>query len=315
MLDLQNSLDFQNSEYLFYINSIIAKRGQWPDDLEYWEGHHIIPVSHGGEGYSKNKHANIVRLTPGEHFKAHKLLALNFPDIPAFVQAFHIMANTFKNGCAKFNQRAIDISEEDFNLARVMYLDTLRKNPSIFCNNTKGRKVVSNDALRSKKLLLQEEIEIFLEANPDWHLGGLKYTEEERAKHSTVMAGENNPMYGRRYTEEMRQKRRQTVKGKKWYTNGIDDIYCRAEDAPDGYYLGNTHYHTAFGKGENNYMWGKTSPVGKKVRCITTGEVFESKRKASFALPISYPMIERSIIENKPVKNKAGEQYQFEYVD
>lgn len=305
-------LDLQNSDYLLYINSIIAERGQWSDNLEYWEGHHIVPVSHGGEGYSKNKHSNIVRLTPGEHFKAHKLLAQCFPDVPAFAQAFYIMANTFKVGCARFNQRSVDISEEDYNLARIMYLKAVHKDPSI-CGSAKGRIVVSNDALRIKRHLLPEEVEVFLENNPDWHLGGLKYTEEERAKHSAAVAGKKNPMYGHRYTEEMRQKRRKTTKDKKWYTNGTNDIFCRLEDVPEGYYKGVTHHKDI--SGINNPMWGKTSANGKKVKCLTTGEIFESKRKASLALPISIPMIDKSIVSCSPVRNRVGQFYQFEYVE
>ena len=307
-------LDLQNSEYLLYINSIITERGQWSDDLEYWEGHHILPASHGGEGYSKNKHPNIVRLTPGEHFKAHKLLALCFPDIPAFQQAFYLMASTFKVKSAPLNHRSFDISDEDYELARTLAIEAMRNNP-IFSKNNKGRRMVCCDDTREMRKLSPEEVEIFLEANPTWRLGGLKYTDEIRAKHVGLVAGEKNPMYGRKWTAEMQAKRAETHRGKKWYTNGTDDIFCRLEDVPEGYYKGNTHYHTSFGKGENNYMWGKTSPVGKKVRCITTGEVFESKRKASFALPISYPMIERSITSNSPVKNRAGDLYQFEYVD
>ena len=306
-------LDLQNSEYMNFINSIIEDRGRWPDNLKYWEGHHIIPASHGGDGYSKNKHPNIVRLTPGEHFKAHKLLALNFPEIPAFTQAFHIMANTFKKSCAKFNQRSEDISEEDFELARTMYLEALRKNPNIFCSNNKGRRLVCNDITRESRRLWPDEVDIFLEVNPEWRLGGLKYTDEIRAKHKGLLAGAKNPMYGRKYTDDMREKRRQTVEGKKWYTNGTDDIYCRAEDVPEGYYKGTTHYKDV--SGINNPMYGKTSATGRKVRCLTTNEIFESKRKASFAIPISIPMIDRSITENKPVKNKVGVLYQFEYVD
>lgn len=307
-------LDFSNSEYMNFINSIIAERGQWPDNLEYWEGHHIIPASFGGDGYSKNKHANIVRLTPGEHFKAHKLLALCFPEVPAFQQAFFLMVSTFKVKSAPFNQRSVEISEEDYELARTLSIEAMRNNP-VFSENNKGRRMVCCDDTRETRRLHPDEVEIFLEVNPTWRLGGLKYTEEIKAKHKGLLAGEKNPMYGRKWTPEMQAKRAETHRGKKWYTNGVDDVYCRPEDVPEGYYKGNTHYHTAFGKGEDNIMWGKTSATGKKVKCLNTGEVFESKRKASFALPISIPMIDRSIASNGPVKNRAGDLYQFEYVD
>lgn len=307
-------VDFTNSEYLNFINDIISSRGQWSEELDCWEGHHIIPISFGGEGYSKNKHPNVVRLTPGEHFEAHKLLALCFPEVPAFQQAFFLMANTFKIKSAPLNQRLIDISNEDYELARKLSIEAMKNNP-IFSKTNKGRRVVCCDATRETRRLFPEEIDLFLKANPEWRLGGLSYTDEIRAKHKGLLSGKNNPMYGRKWTAEMQAKREETTKGKKWFTNGVDDIYCRPEDAPNGYYKGNTHYHTLFGKGENNYMWGKTSPVGKKVRCITTGEIFESKRKASSALAISAPMIDRSILENKPVKNKAGRIFQFEYVN
>lgn len=305
-------LDLRNSNYITFIEAIIADRGQWPDDLTYWEGHHILPASCGGEGYSKNKHPNIVRLTPGEHFKAHKLLALDFPNIPAFTQAFYIMANTFKVNSSWSNQRSFDIAEEDFELARIMYLEAAHKDPAISGEGNRGRRCIYNEALNTKKYIKQEEVEIFLEANPEWRLGGPKHTEEELHKMSTKASGSNNAMYSRKYTSEMKAKAASTRKGKKWYTNGSQDIFCLPADVPDGYYLGAIHQKRA---GVNNPMYGKTSATGKKVKCLTTDEVFESKRKASFAIPISIPMIDRSIMENKPVKNRDGVEYQFEYVN
>ena len=304
-------LDLRNSNYLIFIESIITTRGQWPDDLKYWEGHHILPASYGGEGYPKNKHPNIVRLTPGEHFKAHKLLALDFPDIPAFTQAFYIMANTFKVNSSWTNQRSFDIAEEDFELARILYLEAVRKDPTISGEGNRGRKCVYNETLNIKKYIKPDEVEIFLEANPEWRLGGPKHTEEELSKMREKASGSNNIMYGRKYTAEMKAKAANTRKGKKWYTNGSQDIFCLSIDVPDGYYPGAIHQSRS---GITNPMHGKTSATGKKVRCLTTGEVFESKRKASFAIPISIPMIDRSIAESRPVKNRAGVEYQFEYV-
>lgn len=305
-------LDFTNTSYMTFIDSIIKTRGQWSDDLSYWEGHHIVPASCGGDGRTKDRHPNIIRLTPGEHFKAHKLLALCFPEVPAFQQAFYIMANTFKINSSWSNQRSFDISEEDFELARALYLEAVRKDPTISGNGIKGRKAVYNEKLNIKKYIFLEELEMFLLENPDWRLGGPKHTEEELAKMRLKLAGVNNPMSGRKHTDEMKEKARNTRKGKKWFTDGITDIYCLPEEAPKGYYLGAVHQSRA---GTANPMYGKTSATSKKVKCLNTGEVFESKRKASFALPISIPMIDRSIISNSPVKNKVGEFYQFEYVD
>ena len=305
-------LDFTNTEYIKFIESIISIRGQWPDDLPYWEGHHIVPISCGGEGRTKDRHQNIIRLTPGEHFKAHKLLALCFPDISAFQQAFYIMAITFKVNSSWSNQRSFDISEEDFELAKTLYLEAVRKDPTISGNSIRGRKAVYNEKLKIKKYIFLEELDMFLLENPDWRLGGPKHTEEELAKISLKLSGVNNPMHGRKYTDEMKEKARNTRKDKKWFTNGITDVYCLPEEAPEDYYRGATHQSRA---GATNPMYGKTSATGKKVKCLNTGEVFESKRKASFALPISIPMIDRSIANGNPVRNRSGEFYQFEYVN
>ena len=305
-------LDLRNSNYIVFIDSIINDRGQWSDALDYWEGHHILPVSYGGEGYPKNKHPNIVRLTPGEHFKAHKLLALDFPEIPAFTQAFYIMANTFKVNNSWSNQRSFEISEEDFELARIMYLEAVRKDPTISGTGNRGRKCVYNEILNVKKYIKLDEVETFLEANPEWQLGGPRHTEEELRKMREKASGINNAMFGKKHTDEMKAKARNTRKGKKWFTDGITDIYCLPEEAPEGYYYGATHQSRV---GAANPMYGKASATSKKVKCINTGEVFVSKRKASFVLSISVPMINRSITENKPVKNKTGALYQFEYVN
>ena len=306
-------LDLRNSNYLAFIDSIINDRGQWSDALEYWEGHHILPVAYGGEGYPKKKHPNIVRLTPGEHFKAHKLLALDFPDIPAFTQAFYIMANTFKVNSSWSNQRSFEISEEDFELARIMYLKAVKKDPSISGDGIRGRKAVYNEQLNIKKYIKPEELEAFLTNNPDWQLGSIKHTKEELSKMSLKLSGVNNPMYGRKWTDESRQKAKKTREGKKWFTNGEYDIFCLPSEVPEGYYFGATHRKG--NTGSKNPMYGKTTANGRKIKCITTGEVYESKRKASFAIPISIPMIDRSINEKRTVKNKAGVNYQFEYVD
>ena len=186
------------------------------------------------------------------------------------------------------------------------------RDPSISGVGNKGRKSIYNEKLNIKKYLFPNELDDFLLNNPDWRLGGPKHTEDELTKMSLKLSGTNNPMSGRKHTDEMKEKAHTTRKGKKWFTNGTVDVYCLPENAPDDYYPGATHMSRA---GASNPMWGKTSFNGRKVKCLNTGEVFESKRKASFALPISIPMIDQSIASSSPVKNRAGELYQFDYID
>ena len=78
--------------YDIYIDTLIKTRGQWGiDDDTYFEGHHIIPKCMGGDGNTKSRHKNIIRLFPEEHYIAHKLLALENPDNPKLVSAWEMM--------------------------------------------------------------------------------------------------------------------------------------------------------------------------------------------------------------------------------
>ena len=66
---------------------------------EYFEGHHIIPKSMGGEGRAKQlKHPNLVLLTGREHYIAHALLFLVYRN-REMTAAFRLMciANKKKN--------------------------------------------------------------------------------------------------------------------------------------------------------------------------------------------------------------------------
>lgn len=66
-------------------------------DGMYYEAHHIKPRCFGGEGDGRNtKHPNIVLLTPKEHYIAHLLLTVIYPDSPAIWKAFWNMCQTGK---------------------------------------------------------------------------------------------------------------------------------------------------------------------------------------------------------------------------
>ena len=85
---------FYFMNYEQFIESIITKRGQWGLSTEqYWEGHHIIPKCLGGSGSTRARHKNIIRLTAEEHFIAHKLLALDYPNNLQIQEAYWHMCN------------------------------------------------------------------------------------------------------------------------------------------------------------------------------------------------------------------------------
>lgn len=64
----------------------------------YYEAHHIKPKSFGGKGDCRNTiHPNIVLLTPKEHYIAHLLLVVIYPNSPAMHKALWNMCNVKKD--------------------------------------------------------------------------------------------------------------------------------------------------------------------------------------------------------------------------
>lgn len=107
----------QNSAYMVFIQQIIDTRGKWNPPSKYWEGHHIVPKCLGGEGRSRSKHPNIIRLTAAEHFTAHKLLAELFPENEKLVYAFWAMCTISK--------AASIATAEDYQAARLARSKTI----------------------------------------------------------------------------------------------------------------------------------------------------------------------------------------------
>jgi hypothetical protein len=63
----------------------------------YYEAHHIIPRTKGGEGNEKTEwktHENIVLLTFKEHYMAHKLLLKIFPNDLDIAKGFWVVCNS-----------------------------------------------------------------------------------------------------------------------------------------------------------------------------------------------------------------------------
>ena len=108
--------------YNEFIQNIIDTRGQWniPDN-EYWEGHHIIPRCLGGEGYTYQKHPNIIRLYAKEHYIAHKLLFQKNPDNKSLACAFSMMA--FPKG--KTSRQSM-LSADEYQEARKLFSESIQ---------------------------------------------------------------------------------------------------------------------------------------------------------------------------------------------
>ena len=108
--------------YKEFIQNIIDTRGQWALEDGYWEGHHIVPTCKGGEGNSRFKHINIIRLYAREHYEAHRLLALENSNDWNLVNAFHCIAHM----CADTNKRII--TAEEYEEAKMFMSECIKNN-------------------------------------------------------------------------------------------------------------------------------------------------------------------------------------------
>lgn len=133
--------------YKEFIQNIIDTRGQWSEDVRTSERgcarHHIIPKCMGGAPKTINwdKHSNIIWLYPSEHFIAHKLLAIENPNIEGYVCAY-------KRMCYSINLKDYTATPEEYELAENLF----RKSHS---KHLKGKKqkshTIHNKELYSKQ--------------------------------------------------------------------------------------------------------------------------------------------------------------------
>lgn len=92
---------------------------------------------------------------------------------------------------------------------------------------------------------------------------GKHWSQEQRELMSELFSGENNPFYGKHHTEESKQLISEHRKGKR-----------AGEEHP---FYGKHHTEESLEKMSKNRM----SKGGKKVKCITTGEIFETMMDAA----------------------------------
>lgn len=89
---------------------------------------------------------------------------------------------------------------------------------------------------------------------------GIPLSEEHKRNIKLSQSGENHPMFGKKHTEEAKEKMRQKALGKK----ATAETRAKMSESQ---------------KGDKNHNYGKTGGKwhgAKKVVCITTGEVFNS---------------------------------------
>lgn len=101
----------ENLTYDEFINNILETRGRFACGDEYCERHHIMPKCMDGS----NEEDNLIDLYAKEHFIAHKLLALEFPQNKKLVYAWWCMSNGFEAE----TQRHYELTPEEYEEVKI----------------------------------------------------------------------------------------------------------------------------------------------------------------------------------------------------
>ena len=237
--------------YEEFINKIILERGQWNEELTYWEGHHIIPRCLGGKGKSKEKHPNIIRLTFEEHYQAHILLAEKYPS------NYNIISSVV------FFEKLL-----------------LKGDKSKYIEKLKSFKWFTNG---------KEDVRLPKDKCPDGWWEGRKdsfkdnLSKAEKGK-KVGLKGELNGMYGKKHTKEWKELISNLTKNRRWYNNGYKEVYINVDEGcPDGFVKGrlknNKHYYT---NGEIT-IFSESCPIG-----FYLGIPEERKQKISISAKKNY---------------------------
>lgn len=146
-------------------NNLITKAKERVSLNEYYEFHHIIPKSIGGD----NSNENLVKLTLKEHYFAHELLCEIYPDSKELSYALWIMTITTLSAKKKFENNSSTFLSKRENA----FLDEKGKNIRIssneyenakkrYCNSKLGKKYTleekTNVSKGTKKAMKNEEI-------------------------------------------------------------------------------------------------------------------------------------------------------------
>lgn len=167
----------------------------------YKERHHIIPKSLGGS----NSKANLVDLTPREHFICHLLLTkmTEGKERKSMIFALNALSNLENNYQMRYKSRAYDFSRKLFASAQSSIMSG--------SGNPMFGKTHSDE---SKKKMSDSH-----KGNRPWNAGKV-LSESHREKISKSVSGEKNFMFGKSHSEESKNKISNKNKGHS-YNKGL----------------------------------------------------------------------------------------------
>lgn len=130
-------------DYKSIYDRLISKaKNRIPNPQDYYEKHHIVPRSIGGDDTDDN----IVKLTYKEHYVAHKLLVEIYPNNKSLVTALWLMTITTDKALEKYND-----SYNKNELSLIEYKCLLQRNKNNF-------RISSNEYAYARQLYIKSMI-------------------------------------------------------------------------------------------------------------------------------------------------------------
>lgn len=246
--------------YKEFIENILNTRGRFACGDEYHERHHILPKCCGGT----NDEENLIDLFAREHFKAHRLLALENPDNDSLVYAWWCMSVQAN----EHTKERYVVSESEYEEVKLAYANKLRLRMSGSDNPMYG--------ISPRDRMDDETYAIWLvkitekssgENNPMFGKHHSKETKEKiREKLIGNMVGEKNPFYGKQHSEETKEHLRIINTGKIMSQESRDKMSAKRKGKD------NPNIHPLYCFEMNEFFWG-AQDVRNKYPSITVNNV------------------------------------------
>lgn len=208
---------FLNNKYKKWYDLIVKRAGNRL--LEgYYEIHHILPKSLGGNDLNNN----LVKLTAREHFICHLLLTKMVEGNNKYkmIKAAKIMSVGHSTGQQRYKvtNRIYSLLKENVEVPMEVKLKMRESQRNRFKNSSGtflGKKH-SEDTRKKMSLAASKPKSDKWKASASKNrIGrtapnkGISHTEDVKQKIRLAMLGEKNPFFGKRHTEEQRQKKRE----------------------------------------------------------------------------------------------------------
>ena len=263
--------------YKEFIDNILTTRGRFACGDEYKERHHIVPRCIGGT----DDKDNLIDLYAKEHFEAHRLLALENPDIKGLTYAWWAMAHLKDK-----NQDRVKISAEEYEEVKKNYSKMLSKQNTGSGNPMFGvHRFGKYNPMYGKHLSdeAKEKLSNSKKGKPSWNKGkqlsestkeklrianiGKRHSEESKKKMSESRKGERNWNYGKHLSKETKRKISEANSGEKHFLYGKH----HSEETKRKISKGN--------KGKK-ISKEQREKISKSVQCIETNKIYTSIKDA-----------------------------------